>query len=829
MEQVAAKLSLVLAEHSAARRENASAVKDLEEQIKDHGEEQVVEQVAYTWFNRFCALRFMDANRYTRMGVASPAPGQLQPEILAEAKMGHIDKEIVPQKIRRQKIRDLLDGKAPSRDPQGEAYRLLLTAACNYWQKAMPFLFERIADYTELLMPDDLLSANSILTHTREAMTEDICKDVEAIGWLYQFYISEKKDEVFAGLKKNQKITPENIPAATQLFTPHWIVRYLVENSLGRLWMLNRPHSKLAERMDYYIRPEQEETDFLRVETPEEITVCDPACGSGHMLTYAFDLLYAIYEEEGYDPAEIPEKILTRNLYGMEIDKRAGQLAAFALTMKAQARQRRFLNKGIAPNICVLEKIDFEGGELEAYMDFVGRDLFTIPLQDTLTQLDEIDNFGSLIRPEMTDVEEIFQILKSKNISEELFLSKYHKKMLQKLEQVTYLSRKYHVVVTNPPYMTSSGMNIRLKTWSGNNYPDSKNDLFTLFIERSLTLVFSNGYVGMITMHSWMFISSFKNLRMKILNTKTIQSMAHIGARGFDSISGEVVATTAFIILNKNFPNNKGVYIKLVSGNSEKEKSNMALRAIQDSELYNDIFFKISANELSKIPNAPIGYWIRSNMLSLYDFDTLSSRFDLSNCIQPGNSEFFLRRWFEIVKKSLNYKWIFVSKGGSYRKWYGNIEFVIDYSDNGAFLLKNPSTTFRTPEKYFQNGFVWNRITSGKISFRDWKKTYLVTDAGPIIYCNDYSIIGFLNSSISNEFLELANPTLTYQIGDVGRLPIVSTFKIKNITTSNVSECIEISRQDWDSYETSWDFSTLPLLDPHLIAPPPPGMRTRRS
>ena len=328
IEQVSAKLEMVLAENSAARRERAEAVKRLEEAVKRHDEKQVIERVAYIWFNRFCALRFMDVNRYTHIGVVSPAEGQFQPEILAEAKMGHIDEEMVRDKVQ-QKIFDLLDGKTPGRDPQGEAYRLLVVAACNSWNKAMPFLFQHINDYTELLMPDDLLSGNSILAYTREAMTPDACKDVEVIGWLYQFYISEKKDEVFDGLKRNRKIEPENIPAATQLFTPHWIVRYLVENSLGRLWMLNRPGSKLVEQMDYYIKPEQPETDFLKISDPEEIKVCDPACGSGHMLTYAFDLLHAVYEEEGHDPASIPEKILANNLYGIEIDERAGELAAF--------------------------------------------------------------------------------------------------------------------------------------------------------------------------------------------------------------------------------------------------------------------------------------------------------------------------------------------------------------------------------------------------------------------------------------------------------------------------------------------------------------------
>ena len=463
MEQVFAKFTLVLDAESAARREHAAAVRKLEEAIKDQGKDQVIDRVAYIWFNRFCALRFMDVNRYNRVSIVSPAdPGQFQPEILAEAKMGHIDDEMVPEKTRQQ-IFALLDGRAPSRDPQGEAYRLLVVAACNYWNKAMPFLFQRIDDYTELLMPDDLLSGNSILAYTREAMTPDACEDVEVIGWLYQFYISEKKDEVFDGLKKNKKITPENIPAATQLFTPHWIVRYLVENSLGRLWLLNRPGSKLVEKMDYYIKPEQAETDFLRISKPEEIKICDPACGSGHMLTYAFDLLYAIYEEEGYEPADIPSMILTHNLYGIEIDERAGELAAFALTMKARAKQRRFFNKTVKPNICVLVNVHFEEGEIEEYMDFVGRDLFTAPLQTTLRQFEEADNFGSLIRPELADVAGMMQALQAKDVSGQLVLRATHDKVLQALHQAEFLSPKYHVVIANPPYMAGRDRTLLMK------------------------------------------------------------------------------------------------------------------------------------------------------------------------------------------------------------------------------------------------------------------------------------------------------------------------------------------------------------------------------
>ena len=581
LEQVGAKLALVLDVSSAARRENPQAVAQLEKQIAASNREQLIDKVAYTWFNRFCALRYMDVNGYTRIRVVSPADeGQFQPEILAEAKAGHIDDERVPEKVLQQ-IQALLSGNAPSHDPQQEAYRLLVVAECNSFHSAMPYLFERIADYTELLMPDDLLSGNSILAYTREAMTPDACQDVEVIGWLYQFYISEKKDAVFEGLKKNQKINPENIPAATQLFTPHWIVRYLVENSLGRVWMLNNPSSSLAGQMDFYIKPEVAETDFLKISRPENLKVCDPACGSGHMLTYAFDLLYAIYEEVGTDPNEIPEKILTHNLYGIELDERAGELAAFALTMKARAKQRRFFSKAIKPNICVLEKVVFSRDELDEYVAFVGRDLFTLDLRDTLQQFEEADNFGSLIIPKLTSVQDVLPVLEAKDMAGNLFLASTHAKVLQVLRMAHFLSPCYAVVIANPPYMGGQGMNRRLGVWAKQNYPSSKSDLYAMFIERNLDLAVPAGTVAMITMQSWMFLSSFEALRARILGQHTILSMAHLGARAFDSIGGEVVSTTAFVLENQHKPEYKGAYLRLVNGNSEAEKASMLKAAIE--------------------------------------------------------------------------------------------------------------------------------------------------------------------------------------------------------------------------------------------------------
>lgn len=576
-DQVSTKLALVLSAGSAARREHPQAVKRLEQAIADSDPDQVTERVAYTWFNRFCALRFMDVNRYNRIAVVSPAEGQFQPELLAEAKMGHIDQDMLAAPTRSQ-ISQLLAGQAPSHDAQGEAYRLLVVAACNAWHQAMPFLFQRIDDYTELLMPDDLLSGNSILAYTREAMTPDACEDVEVIGWLYQFYISEKKDAVFEGLKNNQKITPANIPAATQLFTPHWIVRYLVDNSLGRLWLLNRPGSRLAEQMSYYIPPEKPETDFLQINGPEDIKVCDPACGSGHMLTYAFDLLYAIYEEEGYDAAEIPEKILTHNLYGIELDERAGELAAFALTMKARARQRRFFNKRIKPNITVLEKVSFAREELSDYMSAVGRDLFTHGLHETLQQFGEADNFGSLIRPQVGNVADVLATLEAQDMAGNLFLAETHQRVLRVLRMAEALSQRYAVVVANPPYMGGKGMNPRLSAWLKENYEPVKTDLFSAFVVRNLELALPKGQLGFMTPFVWMFISSYEKLRAILIDQKTITSLIQLEYSGFD---GATVPICTFTVENAHKPDFRGGYVRLSDFRGADQQGPRALEIIQ--------------------------------------------------------------------------------------------------------------------------------------------------------------------------------------------------------------------------------------------------------
>jgi type II restriction/modification system DNA methylase subunit YeeA len=814
LEQVEAKMDMVLASDSAARRENTKAVQDLEKQIKEASKEHVIEKVAYTWFNRFCALRFMDVNRYSRIGVVSPLEGQFQPEILAEAKMGHIDEETVPVDIRQQ-VTALLNGGATSRDPQQEAYRLLVVAACNDFHRAMPYLFERIADYTELLMPDDLLSGNAILAYTREAMTPDTCEDVEVLGWLYQFYISEKKDEVFSGLKKSGKIDPEDIPAATQLFTPHYIVRYLVENSLGRLWLLNRPNSRLADQMDYYIKPAQPETNFLHISKPEDIKVCDPACGSGHMLTYAFDLLYAIYEEAGTDPAEIPEKILKHNLYGIEIDERAGELAAFALTMKARAKQRRFFNKRVQPNICVLKNVEFVKDEMDEYMDLVGRDLFSDNLRATLKQFAEADNFGSLIRPALTDVAGFLPTLEAKDMGGQLFLAETHRKVLIALRQADYLSPKYHVVVANPPYMGGRSMNGRLGAWAKDNYPDSKSDLFAMFIERNLDLVVEQGAVSMITMQSWMFLTSFERFRENLLNQITLVSMAHLGARAFDSIGGEVVQTTAFVLENAYRPEFKGGDIRLVDGNSEAEKAGMLQEAIKNPDC--GWFYRASTADFRKIPGNPIAYWVSKAELRCFDeFPALSTFATSSNGVQTGNNDLYVRAWSEVSKKQLTFKWFPYNKGGRFRKWYGNLDFYVDWENNGERIKAEKNSCVRGEEFYLQQGITWSDVTSGKLSGRLMPEGCLFDASGPSAFFSKpdllYVGLALLNTKFADNWSKILNPTLHFQSGDFRKLTLSDLF-ISDETIKVAKALVEIAKADWNAYETSWDFINLPLLE----------------
>ena len=807
-EQVAGRLEQVLRTDSAELRERETALKELRAQVAQTSKKEVIDRVAYTWFNRFCALRFMDVNRYTRLGIVSPAEGLSQPEVLQEAKQGYIDDDL-NRFVEPQRVFDLLNGQRPSTDPQGESYRLLLVAACNYYGEVMPFLFEKIAGYTELLMPLDLLSEHAVLHGLREALTAEACQDVEVIGWLYQYYIAERKDEVFEALKQNQKIEAGDIPAATQLFTPHWIVRYLVENSLGRLWLLNKPNSRLAEKMEFYIRPAQEETDFLRIASPEEIRLADPACGSGHMLTYAFDLLYAIYEEEGYPATDIPRLILEKNLYGIEIDGRAGALAAFALFMKARAKDRRWFARPAQPQICVLKNVSFTDQELDEYMRAVGRDLFTAPLKETLRQFEQAENFGSLIRPLIGDVSFVRGMLEDKQPG--LFLHHIHEKALKVLSFAEFLSPRYQVVVTNPPYMGTGNLNDDLKDFAINYYGASKFDLYAMFIEMIPKIVLGHGFIGMITMQSWMFISSYEQLRQEILLNKTILTMAHLGAHAFDSIGGEVVSTTAFIAQNTKHPDWKGKYFRLIEGNNEAEKAEM-LRQKQH-------LFEASSDDFKCISGSPITYWVSKKFRELFSiFEKVDNR-AVKGLDTGGKIDLFLRRWFEISfnEFSQNNKksdhWYPIAKGGKYRKWYGNHEHVLNYKNSGEALQKNKAN-LRNKDKYFLPGLTWTVVSSSDFAVRFLAPGFLFDQGGCAIFRlpNDpYTIealLGFLNSKIIKKVSDVLCPTLNFTTGDVRKFIIGKERTIEK----NVEICLALSKKDWDSFEISWDFSTLPLI-----------------
>jgi hypothetical protein len=831
IDQVRSKLDLVLDPASPARREHPQAMKELDAAIARDGKAQVIEQVAYTWFNRFTALRFMDANGYTTVGVVSPAEGQTRPEILAEAMAGNLP-EGAPSSIAA-----LLDGRTPSSDPQGEAYRQLLVHACNQWHGPMPFLFEELDDYTELLMPEDLLSQSSILAELRKVMTEDACKDVEIIGWLYQFYISEKKDQVFAGLKKNQKITAENIPAATQLFTPHWIVRYLVENSLGRLWQLNRPASRLAERMDYYIAPEEPETDFLKITKPEEIRICDPAAGSGHMLTYAFDLLYAIYEEEGYDATEIPALILTHNLTGVEIDDRAGALAAFALAMKAAAKlgRRRFLRMEAKPEICVLQNVAFTPAEMQDVAAVVGRDLFTDELRETLLQFEQAKNFGSLIVPKLRDPAETLRVVEARDFGGDLLLKEVQERVIAVLRMAEALSPKYHVVVANPPYMGGKGMNGKLGDFAKAKFPDSKSDLFAMFMERALALTLPTGMTAMINMQSWMFLSSFEKLRGKILSNGTFLTMAHLGERAFDSIGGAVVSTTAFVLRAGSDASHKGEYIRLIDGRSEAEKSTRLLQAAKDPSP--DLIHRASSEKYFTVPGIPITYWLADETFELFrESEKLVDIFKPKVGLNTTDNGQFLRLWHEVSQskagygysnseeaKNSGFKWFPYNKGGSYRRWYGNFDYFLNWGNDGYDIksaiandpAKQAGGRVVNEDCYFRPSLSWSLAGAKTFSVRFSPKGAVFDVGGSSIFPDEEKAMclsAYLCSSVSNYFMAAMNPTFNFQAGNVAALPILPEALSSTEAASKARGLIEAHKSDWDAYETSWDFTTLPLI-----------------
>lgn len=829
MEQVTSKLNYVLTTDSAELRNKQSQIELLKKQIAETSRDEVIEKVAYTWFNRFAALRFMDANGYTPVKVVSPAAGFTTPELLAEAKKGLVDENL---RVDRTKINDLLDGRIPARDPQNEVYQMLLVATCNAYHKIMPFMFEPINDFTELLMPDDLLSQNSIVSDIVANMTADDCRDVEIIGWLYQYYISEKKDEVI-GAKKRYK--PHEIPAATQLFTPKWIVKYMVQNTLGQLWLEARPNSKIRDAMEFYIEPtDKDKIPARKITSPEDIKLCDPCVGSAHILAYSFDLLTKMYEEEGYDPREIPGLILTKNLYGIEIDDRAASLAGFALLMKARAYHRNFLKKPVQPNILALQNITFTDEELNTYMHEMGANLFTANLKEALKEFEHAKILGSLIKPAAVAVDDVIKELITKKLGDNLFLVNTHKKVLTALKQILYLQRKYDCVVTNPPYMGSKWMNSTLSDFANDRHSDSKSDLCVMFIERNLEMIRNNGMVAMITMHSWMFLSSFENFREKLIQQYKIQSMAHLGPRAFDSIGGEVVSTTTFVFKKTISLNYKGNYIRLVDGSSEEVKERLFKQAIQNPE--KDYRYTATQQDFKKIPGAPIAYWV-SNVIfeSFCDNHPLSKNLEFRKGMGTGDNESFVREWYEISFGDLGIglksnndsiesskKWFPYNNGGGYRKWFGNNESVVNWFNDGievkqrATELNNGGHWSRyivSTNRFFEPGLTWTAISSSHFGVRRFYHGFLFSSAAMCGFGRPLNLdfsVALLNSKVSIAYLKILTPTLNFGPTQVKKIPFIETQK--HAVLNSVKTLFIISQFDWDSYETSWDFAKLQLI-----------------
>lgn len=827
--EVTARIAAVLAPGSSERVEQERAVAALEKAVTgagggDKGRAAVADKVAYTWFNRIMALRFMDANGYTGIGVVSPQSGVEvgQPEILAEAKRGVIDTEVVSRKTRAA-VAGLLDGTRGSGDPQGEAYALLLADYCRHWNRAMPFMFEREGDYTELLIPANLLADDSVLNRSVKVLTADVCKDVEVIGWLYQFYISERKDEVFAGFKKNKKAGADEIPAATQLFTPHWIVRYLVENSLGRLWLLNRPSSGLADQMDFYIAPVGEETDFLKIAQPEELKIVDPACGSGHMLTYAFDLLYAIYEEEGYGPAEIPALILTHNLYGTEIDQRAGALAAFALTMKARAKQRTFFNRHVEANICVIEPISFAAAELDILVGpEVDRDVETA----FWNQFAEADTVGSLIQPDAELLARLAGHLETLDHAGDMLLADVLERAQRVVRQADYLTPRYAVVVANPPYMGGKSLDPTLSNFAKANYPNSKSDLYSMFIERNLTLGARGGLIGMITMQSWMFLSTFSSLRSKVLHEFSIATLAHLGAGAFDTIGGEVVATTAFVIRIQP-SRSLGVYLGLAGLNGEAAQSEAA-RSTASGD-YRSLRHEVASADFDELPLASMAYWLSPSERHIYrDHPRLQTLAETKQGLATGDNDRFLRYWWEVSLSRTNRhatdcadaarskaKWFPIQKGGSARRWTGNDEYIVDWYDDGKEIRDfgtedggRPKSRAQNTGYYFREGATWSSL-SGDFAMRLSPAGCMFETKGSMLFPTHSDdllwLLGYLNTPIARELIDSLSPTLDYHEGPLARIPVIHP-NDPDFVTSRVEMALADAFAIWSRLEISPSF-----------------------
>lgn len=782
---------------------------ELAGRIERHGYASFVEEMAYTWFNRMVAIRFMELHDYlpshVRVFSSAEDGAEFSPQALSEALTVSIDG------LDRDRVFACMDA------ADDEAlFRELLLAQCNELAGFLPRVFGRVGGADALMLPANLLKPEGVPAHLVQDIPVELWDDVEILGWMYQFYNKELKDAFFAS---KRKAAPEDLAPATQLFTPEWIVRYMVDNSLGRLWMLNHPESHLIERaqaenpadrlMEYYIQPDEEHEDFIRVASPEDITFCDPACGSGHILVYAFKMLMAIYEECGYRTRDIPELILTKNLSGMEIDPRAAQIATLALAMCAREHDRRFFSRNVKANICVLHDVEINADVLS----------LTSPLRqkpellDTLAHLGEI---GSLFAPTSDDIAALEADLRE-SMSDDIFAAKANENVETALSLCKALNRRFDVVVANPPYMGSSSFNPFMSEWMKKHYPDSCKDLCTAFIERGYTLVRDNGYAAMVTMQSWMFLGSFEKMRQRVIDEKTILTMAHLGPRAFDAIGGEVVSVTANVLYNGK-ATIKGAYARLVDINGSEPKREKLLEAIHNPT--RGWFYRADATTFHDIPGSPIAYWASEAILSAFlEGKRLSHATEARQGLTTGNNSIFLRLWYEVAftRSTLSGnsfgKWFPCDKGEDYRKWYGNNNYVIDWEHNGKRLREYPGSTLRNSSFYLNESFSWSDVSSATIATRYKPSGFIFEHCSDSLF-GDHNLIcylgAFLNCSTAAVFLSILAPTLKFEVGQIRSLPVF--FGEEGSIVKLSEQNVELSKLDWDSQETSWDFKRSPLV-----------------
>lgn len=820
IEQVGAKLQFVLTHDTAELRGKQEALKKLKEAQKNLGDEALIEKVAYTWFNRLVALRFMDVNDYQPLGlqVISPATeGGHVPALLEAAHAGQLPEDLG---VNTTEINDILDGKTGAANPDNEVFRLLLVAACNQLHEIFPFLFEKINDYTELLLPDDLTSNRSIVNDVVDGMSAEDCVEVEIIGWLYQFYISEKKDEVFASKSKVKK---EDIPAATQLFTPRWIVEYMVQNTVGKLWLQNRPQSKLRDFMPYYIEsPSAEAGDYLKVSSPEELTLLDQACGSGHILVYGFELLSKIYEEEGYNPSEIPTLVIKNNLFGFEIDERAAQLAGMAILMKARSYHRRFFRKGDVPEPHILCYQDLKLSEDEIKNVFEKLNLE--PSDELIHDLDNMrqaTNFGSLIVPHslISEIHKAFDATLKLKKSGDAFIQYQADQLYAALGQLDLLARKYHCVVDNPPYMGGGNANKDLSDFLKTNYPDSKADLMACFIETGLAVLHPKGFLGMINQHSWMFLSSYEKLRSKLIENTFFDTLLHLGPRTFPEIGGEVVQNASFTFWNKNFAQ-PGKYIRLVDFDKSEKKRIHTLKAIEQGVGGN--LFETDQMSFLSIPGNQISYWLSDKALKIFDNPPIGKSTTLFQGIITGKNQEAIRYWFELEVDKIDFTltdisnysetkyWVPYNKGGNARKWYGNLDLVVNFSQKGKDFTRGKHQFYKY---FFKKCFSWNYIGSSVPMSRYYDGGTIWDVHGSSGFCKSEEEIKYrmalINSPVGKIALNVINPTISFQVENIAAIPLVVS---SNIDLKFVDENISISRLEWNSRETAWDFKINQIL-----------------